>query len=355
MGNKSINGFEPEVAIHPGESIEESMEFLGMSQEELATRLDITTKHLSNILNGHVSVTPNVAVRLEAVLGPSAQFWMNLESNYQLNRIRLEQRKGMEEEVEVMKEIPYRHMAENGWILKDSDKARQIEKCRSFYGVANLTSISDSYAVAYRKQKSSTPIHGLPVIAWLRQAEMESLKVQVEKFDRKRLKSLIPTFRELTLLPPETFYPRMRILCASCGVALVLVKCLPKTSIAGATLWRDNKAILALSVRGKKADIFWFTFFHEIAHILQQPRKELHIHSEGELDEAESDERASEYLITSKQYEEFLASYAADDRTAVLAYSRGIGIAPSILIGRLKRDKKIPYTLFHDLQPSFEM
>ena len=121
MGNKSINGFEPEVAIHPGESIEESMEFLGMSQEELATRLDITTKHLSNILNGHVSVTPNVAVRLEAVLGPSAQFWMNLESNYQLNRIRLEQRKGMEEEVEVMIEIPYRHMAVNGWILTDSD------------------------------------------------------------------------------------------------------------------------------------------------------------------------------------------------------------------------------------------
>lgn len=74
----------PEVAIPPGETIRENMEFLGMDQEELAARLGITPKHLSNILNANAPITYETALKLETAIGPGALFWMNLETNYQL-------------------------------------------------------------------------------------------------------------------------------------------------------------------------------------------------------------------------------------------------------------------------------
>ena len=99
------------------------------------------------------------------------------------------------------------------------------------------------------------------------------LRVKVKKFDRTKLKKYVPKFRELTLKSPKEFFPKVQKLCAECGVSLVLVQSLPKTYICGATFWRGDNPILALSVRGKRADIFWFTFFHELAHLINHYRK----------------------------------------------------------------------------------
>ena len=58
MGNKKDDAsFMPALAIPPGETIRENMRYLGMNQKELALRLDLTTKHLSNVLNGKDSIT----------------------------------------------------------------------------------------------------------------------------------------------------------------------------------------------------------------------------------------------------------------------------------------------------------
>ena len=53
-----------------------------------------------------------------------------------------------------------------------------------------------------------------------------------------------------------------------------------KNLYPGAAIWKNDKAILALTVRGKKADIFWFTFFHELAHLIHHGKKKIHINNE---------------------------------------------------------------------------
>jgi len=88
MKEKNKN-FLPTVAIAPGETIRNEMDFLGLDQKALATRLDISTKYLSDILNGNEPITDEIAMKLERVLGPSSEFWMNLETNYQLDKERL--------------------------------------------------------------------------------------------------------------------------------------------------------------------------------------------------------------------------------------------------------------------------
>jgi len=61
-------------------------------------------------------------------------------------------------------------------------------------------------------------ISNFGILAWLRKAELEGLNVEVKKFNKRKLKSLIPVFRGLALKEPDDFYPEMERLGAECGV-----------------------------------------------------------------------------------------------------------------------------------------
>ncbi len=352
MGNKKEDSFMPTVAIAPGETIRENMEFLGMNQKELAARLDITPKHLSNVINGNAPITYDTALKLEVVLGPSAQFWMNLETNYQLNKTRLEELDKLQTDLEILKEIPYKEMSEYGWLPETSNRKEKVLHCRSFFAVSELSKIEKAYAVAYRKQKQIKEISKLGEWAWLRKAELEGLKIEVDKLNRRKLKSLIPTFRKMTFKSPNEFFPEMQRLCAECGVILLYVPYLPKTYICGATIWRNDKAILALSAMGKRADKFWFTFFHELAHLINHTSKEFHISYDYE---DEADLEARNYLIPEEQYRDFLENYDYRVKENIIKYSLYIGIAPFVLLGRLQHDEYLAYNCYNDLIPSFEI
>src|ERR1043166_1310550 len=77
-------------AIHPGEHLAEELKELGMSAAELARKLDVPTNRVTGILNGQRAVTGDTALRLAHFFGTSAEFWLNLQSLYE---IRLAQRK----------------------------------------------------------------------------------------------------------------------------------------------------------------------------------------------------------------------------------------------------------------------
>ncbi len=355
VNKKDNNDFMPVIAIAPGETIRENMRYLGMNQKELAARLDITEKHLSNIINGKSPITYETALKLESVIGPSAQFWMNLESNYQLTKARLEQEEKMDADLEILKNIPYKEMSDFNWVEKTRTRKERVINSRRFFGVAELSSIEFSYSVAFRRQNQTNQICNLGTLAWLRKAEKKGLEIDLEKFDKKKLEKLIPRFRELTMEDPEVFYHEVKDLCANCGVAFVLVPYLPRTDICGATIWRNHKPIIALSVMGKRADIFWFTFFHELAHLINHSSQEFHISYDSDSEENEADKEASNYLIAEKQYNDFIENYEYTLKTDIINYAREIGIAPFILLGRLQHDGYLDYNYYRDLIPSFEI
>jgi addiction module HigA family antidote len=71
-------------SIHPGEHLAEELEALKMSAAELARKLDVPTNRVTQILNGTRSITGDTALRLAHYFGTSAQFWLNLQSLYEL-------------------------------------------------------------------------------------------------------------------------------------------------------------------------------------------------------------------------------------------------------------------------------
>lgn len=349
--------FLPMVAIPPGESIKESMDALEMTQIELASRLGISPKHLGDIIKGNSPITYETALKLELVIGPSAEFWINLETNYQLDKARIEEEQRLIKDYEVLKEIPYNDISKLGWMKSTRDKSERVRNSRDFYKVSTLAAITNSYAVAFRLNKAKNTISDYGVLAWLTKAENLGAEIEVGPLNRLKLKKLIPEFRKLTLVDPEIFYLKMKQLCSECGIALVLVESLPKTYICGATIWKGDKAILALSVRGKKADIFWFTFFHELAHLIEHNKREFHInYGENDIEEDEADSLARNYLISDDMYKEFISKYDYRNCENIERYSNKIGIAPCILVGRLLHDKLIDYNMkYESLRPSFKI
>ena len=78
------------IAIHPGEHLAEELKELGLSAAELARKLDVPTNRVTGILNGQRAITGDTALRLAHFFGTSAEFWLNLQSLYEL---RLAQKK----------------------------------------------------------------------------------------------------------------------------------------------------------------------------------------------------------------------------------------------------------------------
>ncbi|MGB7291005.1 MAG: HigA family addiction module antitoxin [Thermodesulfobacteriota bacterium] len=79
-----------QIAIHPGEHLAEELKELGMSAAELARKIDVPTNRITGILNGQRAITGDTALRLAHFFGTSAEFWLNLQSLYDL---RLAQKK----------------------------------------------------------------------------------------------------------------------------------------------------------------------------------------------------------------------------------------------------------------------
>ena len=71
-------------AIHPGEHLSEELQALDMSAAELARKISVPTNRITQILNGTRSITGDTALRLGHFFGTSAQFWLNLQSLYDL-------------------------------------------------------------------------------------------------------------------------------------------------------------------------------------------------------------------------------------------------------------------------------
>jgi addiction module HigA family antidote len=72
------------LAIHPGDQLAEELEALDMSAAELARQLKVPTNRVTGILNGRRAVTGDTALRLGHFFGTSPQFWLNLQTLYDL-------------------------------------------------------------------------------------------------------------------------------------------------------------------------------------------------------------------------------------------------------------------------------
>ena len=339
---KKVNGgFNPNIAIPPGETLQEYLESLSIKQVDLAKRTGLTTKTINEIIKGKAPITPETALRLENVFGTPASFWNNLEINYQETRARIQAEKDIEAEVEIARLVPYAELAKRGFVKPTRNPQEKVTNLRPFFGVASLDYIPAVLAAAFRRQDNDAASH-YALACWIRMGEIMAGQIQTEPFSEKKLRASIPAFRALTTEEESEFFPKLEQLCAACGIAMVIVPHLKRTYAQGATKWLSpGKAMIILSKRYQYADIFWFSFFHELGHILLHSRKEAFIElGQKTTFETKANEFASECLIPQSSYNKFVQGNNFS-RERIIHFANEVGIDPGVVVGRLQHDKRL--------------
>ena len=355
--------FECDWVSPPGDTIADALEELGMTQAELAERSGFSKKHVNGLIKGKVAITAETALKLEAVLGAPARFWLRREMEY---REDLARKKMLDEAAgytDWLKEFPLADMAAFGWIRRHPrDKPRQVIELLRFFGVASVDAWFEqveNLVPAFRASNTIARKRGA-VSAWLRRAEVEAQELRLEPFDREALSRAIPALRGLTNeVDPEAFIPRLREICARCGVAVVFVPAPRGCPASGATWWAaPDRAVLALSLRYRTNDHLWFSFFHELGHLVRHGKKLRFIEGKGiqgldEEREREADAFANRTLVPDARVLGDLVPGAISEEQ-VREVARRLGIAPGILVGRLQHDGIIPFSHLNGLKIRYQ-
>lgn len=348
--------FEPDYAVPPGRTLQETIDVLGMGQRDLAKRAGLSPKHINQIIQGVAPLTYETAVRLEQVTGVPARMWNNLEAAYREQLARLDEKQRLERDLAWLKIIPAVELVRRKKIEKHIDPAHTLKAVLAFFGVADVDAWNNIWLspdVAYRK---SPVFRGQPeaLATWLRLGELEARAVLCSPFDKIKFRAALDEIRACTVNTPEDFVPTMKALCASAGVAVVLVPEIKNVPVSGATRWlTSEKAMIQLSLRYKTNDQFWFTFFHEAGHILFGGKKEAFIdlnHATGE-GEAEADRFAAGHLIPADRVGEL---HRLKNAQAIQTFAKAIGVAPGIVVGRLQHEKIIRYDQFNGLKIRYQ-
>lgn len=335
----------------PGDTIQEHIDFIGMSQAELAERMGRPKEKINDIIKGREPITTATAFQLEKVLGIPSGFWLNRENTYRKELYELLQQEELEKENDWLCAFPINEMKKLGWLPNTNEKHLLVDSLLKFFGVASPQEweyiyIKAEVSVAFRVSLAHTQSpHAIS--AWLRKGELQAKEIEIAEFDKKKLKDALSEIKELAFLMPKNFTQRLQNLCADCGVALVFTQNLPKAPISGATRWFHNKPIIQLSGRFKTNDHFWFTFFHEVAHIILHGKKDIFLESvEGtKMDQEKEDEAnafAAKTLLPEHDLRQILNALPLDEEK-IIEFANTFRTPPGIIIGRLQYLKRIPY------------
>lgn len=361
--------FTPDWVLPPGESIRDLAEERDWTQTALAQRLGYTEKHISQLINGKVPLSVDAAQRLERVLGSTVDFWLALEANYQKHKARLEVAELHSSWVPWLDTLPLKELMASGNITKQrlvpKNKPSLVDECLRFFGVASPNDWEAHYGgmeVDFRRSHTAECDSGA-TSAWLRLGEMKAEKTSVQKFNKSKFRKALQGILELTCESPEVFEPQMRNLLTEAGVIFVLVPAIPRARVSGVARWLSpTRPLIQLSLYGKSNDRFWFTFFHEAAHILlhagnQEDKKCIFLDDPNSayIDdprENEANQQARDWLIPPLHSP---ALHSLKSKALVMQFAQEIGVHPGIVVGRLQHDGVIEPSWMNDLKESFSL
>jgi HTH-type transcriptional regulator / antitoxin HigA len=336
----------------PGDTILDTIEYLKMSQAELAERMGRTAPKINDLISGKEPITTATAFQLERVLDIDADFWINREATYRAQLARIEEEEKVECWIPWAKEQPVRELVKCGYIKDEGFSVKTVIQLLLFYGVATPqqweTVCVPQYATGTKFRKSQAFQSSIASIsAWLRMGEIEMRKLKLAEFNREGFKQALEDIKVLVVNHPHDFAHRLKRRCAAAGVAVVYTRCLPHAPISGATRWIGGNALIQLSDRYKTNDHFWFTFYHEAGHILLHGKKELFLeeaidYSPDEEKEEEANTFAAKTLLPEKFITDVGDRISDDD---IVNVATKYNTHPGVVVGRLQHIGRLPYNV----------
>ena len=276
-----------------------------------------------------------------------------MEATYREKLIKVEAENSMEADEALAKALPYQEMAKYGWVPETRNSKEKVVYLRKYFEVVDLSLLEHQQITRIACRRLAITEKGdLALLAWAQKAKLQARKITTAPINIKGLIRIVPQIREMTMMEPEEFCPKIKSMLAECGIALVFLPHLKGSFLQGASFMDGNKIVVGLTVRGKDADKFWFSLFHELAHIVLGHVGQLG--GTNDADEDDADLWAKNTLIPLERFEPFKER---KDFTSyyVQAFAKDIGIAPGIVVGRLQKEGCIKYNMLNDLKDHYEI
>ena len=338
---RATNQYAPDYAVPPGWVLDERLEAQGVSHAEFARRCGRSPKLISEIIAGKASLEPGTALQFEKVLGVDASIWLGIESDYQLYRAREAEAAKAAASAKWRQAFPVNELVRRGCFPQPESDADAVSKLLAFFRVGSVEAWTAKHAltnVAYR-HSPRTKSDEFALATWLRLGEIEAEHQECVDYDAGKFKRAMREIRCLTREPIDKALERARQITNQSGVALALIKPLPRTALSGAAWWLSpRKAVIQLSARHKTDDHLWFSIFHEAAHILFHSKKCVFVDgakNDGVNIESEANNWAANELVARADWKRFIANLPRSE-SAVCAFADEQEIAPGIVVGMLQ-------------------
>lgn len=360
---RSLDTFLPDWVSPPGATIQRLMFKLGYDHKELANEIDIPDNLLLKILNGDEVITKDIAIRLSNFLGSTPEFWLNREKKFRDEIVRLEKTSQHIDDLNFSwaSSFPINEMKKLGWLPAKTNVHNVIENIKSFFNIKTANEWNNKYfkfnaAAAFRTSPTyaSNPA---AVTAWLRWAEIKAGNVECSDWNVDILKSNIQNMRKLTRRrDPALFIPDLQRICSNCGIALTIIQAPKGCKASGATRFlSDKKAQIVLSLRYKSDDHFWFTFFHEIGHLILHRDTPLFLEDNSDVSSKEEMEANlfSEQTLIPECFKERLRTVNVRTKD-ILRLATQIGISSGIVIGQLQHSGRVKASQMNHLKRRYK-
>lgn len=345
----------PAEVFPPGEFLRDELGERNWTQTEFAEIIGRPTRLINEIIAGKRAITPETAHGLSAALGTSAQFWMNLETSYQLSRVSPAS-EYIARSALLRERFPVREMMKLGWIEHSENLDVLESRLLSFFNLEGLEQeIEFSHAARRNHAEELSQIQ----IAWLFRVRQVASAISVPKYSNKALRSALSDL-ELLMGEPEEIRHVPKIL-AGAGVRFVIVEPVPGSKIEGVCFWINNNSapVIGLSMRYERIDNFWFNLRHEIEHILNEDGKGAFIVDEtddladgDDLPEVEriANKSAADFCVPKQKMDDFIARLDPVYSTErLVGFARMINRHPGIVVGQLQK-KTGRWDLFRKFQ-----
>lgn len=355
------------VKMHPGIILRHTLEDMEITNRRFAELIKDSESKVSQLLSGNTPISKKMAMKIEKVLDIPAEFWLNLRNNYEGPRDRILEGYDDKQKSEILKDYTEKRIQDRDDYYKLSKLDDKIMELLRFFGVKDIESLSGLYpTLAFRKTNNQTKDNiNEKLKTWIRIVQLDTSEQQLSDFSVDALKSVVKQIRdEIDAIDIYTndhldinkVNDYLQNKLNPCGVAYLLTDKFENTGVYGYTEYSGDYYTVGQTTLRKYEGQFWFSFFHEIGHIILGHLNEDDIyidvdHVEAVEKELEADNYSADILIPKGVIEEMRK--APVNHNMISDYAKTINLPAGIIVGRLQHEEMIGYNEFNELKRSF--
>ena len=360
---ENVRGISIDLVIHPGETISDILEARNLTQKELAKRAGVSEAFLNDVIHGKKDISKGLARGLEYALGVPSSFWLKLQANYDAELLSLNEENSVEaEELQILKELKEieAYLKNNRSIISEPTKELRIIQLRKILKVSTLTGLKSLVpAGAFRLSKKAS-INPYVFGAWLCMCKEQNETNTVEnQFSLSNVPELCVELKEFMCNCKGDFQNSLSQLFARYGIQFSVMRNFKGAPVQGYISRGDNGTYqIVVTLRGARADIFWFSLFHELGHIvngdLAKPGSFIVVDEETDArKEHAADKFARDVLLDPDDYNAFVNKQVFTFHT-ISEFAATQNVPSYIVVGRLMREEYIQYRYFAKYIPRYK-